>query len=599
MNKIQKTVREKWYIVFVGGLLFLQAAVFLFFRENSYLAVHDNLDLFVTQLKMMKDTDTFFAKDAILPMLGGISRDTFGSEFSLYNILYYLFPVFWAYLIGYGLKIAIGIFSFCLLCKDIYKEKYDKYRPLVILTAAAFGMIPVFPAYGICFASIPLIVWLLRRIYRKPDIWLFVGVFCYPLVSYFSYFGFFILAYIVCAVIILWIKDKKFPKWIALSCLVLFVGYAVFEYRLFGEMLFSDTVTIRATMAEGNLSFGEIIKTMGDVFARTIFHAQDSHYYLVFWVCLFGIVCINLRYILKKEYKKILTDSCNLTLGFIVFNVVIYGLYEVEAIRELVAALVPPLTGFQFNRTLFFNSFLWYALLFLVLKRLYDLAEEDKFCLFTGKLCNINVSQRIKSMGKKAADLIAAAAVIIVMFMPQTYNDFYHTCYYHAYSFVKQTKAKDLNYREFFSEDLFDTIKEEIDYAGEWSVAYGMHPAVLQFNQIATLDGYLGFYSQEYKEDFRKVIAPALANNEWARDNFDNWGARAYLYSASGENTTLPYRNLELEDQNLSIDLQAFKDLGGKYIFSRVKISNQQELGLSLKGTYFGDNSPYVIYVYE
>ena len=36
----------------------------------------------------------------------------------------------------------------------------------------------------------------------------------------------------------------------------------------------------------------------------------------------------------------------------------------------LFETLIPPLTGFQFNRTLYFNTFLWYALLFLVLKRL-------------------------------------------------------------------------------------------------------------------------------------------------------------------------------------------------------------------------------------
>ena len=87
---------------------------------------------------------------------------------------------------------------------------------------------------------------------------------------------------------------------------------------------------------------------------------------------------------------------------------------------------------------------------------------------------------------------------------------------------------------------MFEEIKEEIEYDGEWSVAYGMHPAVLQYNGIATLDGYLGFYEQEYKEAFRKVIAPALESNEWSRAYFDDWGARAYVFSASGENTYVP-----------------------------------------------------------
>ena len=169
MKKCKDYVYKNWYWLFVFGLLALQAIVFLIFQENSYLAVHDNLDLFVAQLQILKNTDTFFAQNAVLPMLGGVSRDTFGSEFSLYNILFYLLPAFWAYMAGYALKIVIGIFSFCLLTKDVYGEKYSTYRPLIIPIAAAFSMIPVFPAYGICFSSIPLIVWLLRRIYDKPD----------------------------------------------------------------------------------------------------------------------------------------------------------------------------------------------------------------------------------------------------------------------------------------------------------------------------------------------------------------------------------------------------------------------------------------------
>ena len=82
------------------------------------------------------------------------------------------------------------------------------------------------------------------------------------------------------------------------------MGYVVFEYRLFQEMLFSDTVTIRSTMVTTNLNLVENIKGMWEVFAKTIFHAQDSHFYLVFPVCLVGIVWINIGYIRKREGRK-------------------------------------------------------------------------------------------------------------------------------------------------------------------------------------------------------------------------------------------------------------------------------------------------------
>lgn len=578
MERIKKYVYKNWFWLFAAGLLVVQAAVFLIFREGSYLQVHDNLDLFVAHLQILKNTDTFFAKDAVLPMLGGVSRDTFGSEFSLYNILYYLLPNFWAYMTGYALKIGIGIFSFCLLAKDIYQEKYEKYRPLVLVIAVAFGMIPVFPAYGIAFTSVPIIVFLLRRIYLKPDKYLFLGVFLYPLISYFSYFGFFILAYMVCAIIILWIRDKRFPKGITLSLFILAAGYIIFEYRLFREMLFGDVVTIRGSMVNNDFSLVENIRSMWDVFCHAQFHCQDSHTYLVLPVCLIGLVVINVGYIKKKEIRKIWTDAYNLTFGLILFNCLVYGLYDWKAFRDFIEMLIPQLTGFQFNRTLYFNTFLWYALLFLLVKRLYD--SGRKIWIWT-------------------ANGIVMLAALIVMFVPQMYNDFYRTCYYNAYSIIKQTQVNDLNYREFYSQELFEQIKDEIDYNGEWSAAYGMNPAILQYNGIATMDGYLGMYPQEYKDAFRKVIAPALENAEGNRVYFDDWGARAYLFSGSDENTYAPYRDLGLKDTSLSIDADAYKELGGQYIFSTIEINNQKELGLNLKGIYTQETSPYTIYLYE
>ena len=578
MERIKTFVLKNWYILFVAMLLCMQTGVFLIFREGSYIQVHDNLDLFASQLQIMKNTDTFFAHDVLLPMLGGISRNNFGSEFSLYNILFYFLPNFWAYMAGYALKIAVGIFSFCLLAKDVYGEKYETYRPLVLVVATAYGLIPVFPAYGIAFTSVPLIVYLLRRIYIQPNKWLYLGVFLYPLLSYFSYFGIFLLAYVVLAVVILWIRDKRFPKGIMLSLFLLAAGYIVFEHRLFKEMLFSDVVTIRGSMVSADLSLAENLKSVWAVFTATNFHEQDSHLYLVLPVCLIGLVLINFGYIRRKEYKKIWTDSCNLVLGLIVFNCIVYGSYDWKAFRDLVEAIVPQLTGFQFNRFTFFNPFLWYALLFLVVKRMYD--SRKKMLIW-------------------AANVIVMAAALIVMFKPQMYNDFYNTCYYNAYSILKQTQVNDLNYEEYYSQDLFTYIKEEIGYDGEWSSAYGLNPAILQYNGIATVDGYLGMYSQEYKEAFRKVIAPALETAPGNRIYFDNWGARAYLFSGADESTYAPYRDLGLTDNSLQIDTEAYKAIGGQYIFSRIELSNSEELGLVLKGVYSQDSSPYTIYLYE
>lgn len=586
MKKVVGKVLEKWYLYLVGALFALQAVVFLIFRENSYLQIHDNLDLFMAHYQMMKINGGFFAHNVTMPMLHGINRDLLGSEFLLYNILYVIFPNIWAYLIGYGLKIAIGTFGFILLAKDVYKQKYEDYKALIWVIAAAFGMIPVFPTYGIAFTSVPIIIWLLRKLYYteefKKRVLLYIGVFCYPLISYFSYHGFFILCYMVCAFIILWIKDKKFPKTMFASLCILSAGFVAWEYRLFSAMLFDDTVTIRTTMNHGELTFGQAMQTAFNEFVRASFHSQDSHTYIVLAVCLIGIVLINISIFRNKEIKNKLGAICsepvNLVFLWMIFNVLIFGLYQFAPFRHFVEMLVPKLTGFEFARTAYFNTFLWYAELLLVTVKMYELGKEK---------------------AKLLANIIVAVAAIVVMFAPAVYNDFYYTCYNYAYKFIKHQETSTVNYREFYSADLFEQIKDEMDYAGEWSAAYGIHPAILNYNGISSVDGYLGMYPQEYKEKWHDVIEPALEGSPSLADYFEGWGARVTLYSGSDENTYAPLRVMELQDNRLMADMAELKSLDCKYIFSRIEFSNAKECNLELVDTGSGCGSPYTIYVYE
>ncbi|MBQ6589100.1 MAG: hypothetical protein IJI01_10520 [Butyrivibrio sp.] len=576
------TLKKYWYVYLTGTLLAIQAAVFLIFRGESYFQIHDNLDLFMAHYEMLKKAGLWFKQGADAPILHGVPRDLFGSEFLIYNLFYILLPGVWAYLAGYAAKIAVGMISFILLAKDVYKDHYEQYKPLIIVIAAAYGMIPVFPTYGIAFTSVPFIILLLRKLYFadnfKQRLPYYIGVFLYPLLSYFSYHGFFILSYMVVAVIILWIRDKHFPKSTFASIVILSAGYIIFEYRLFKEMLFTDTVTIRTTMDHGDISFGQAILTALTEFADASFHSEDSHTYVVLGVVLIAIVIINAIYIKNKEANKILKDPINLVMLWILFNVLIFGLYQYAPFRHLFELLVPPLTGFEFARTAYFNTFLWYAELLLVCIRMYDYSKKNL---------------------KLLANVIVTLAVLVVMFVPQVYNDFYYTCYNQAFKIIKHRDTTYVNYNEFYSTKLFDKIIDDIDYNGEWSAAYGMHPAVLNYNGIATVDGYLGMYAQEYKDKWTSIIEPALEGSPSLKSYFEGWGARVSLYSGSDENTYAPLRNLEVTDKRLVVNMDELKSLDCKYIFSRIELSNADELGIKLVGTYTDDSSPYTIYVYD
>ena len=142
-----KKLISKWYMVVVFGFLVFAGLVFILCGENSIIAVHDNLDLFIPQFQMMKNTGSFWAHDVNVPFLGGISRDVLPSEFSLYTLLYMILPAYPAYIVGYLLKILIAVFSCILLAKDFCEDSYDKYKPLAWLLGLAYGVLNVFQAF--------------------------------------------------------------------------------------------------------------------------------------------------------------------------------------------------------------------------------------------------------------------------------------------------------------------------------------------------------------------------------------------------------------------------------------------------------------------
>lgn len=570
-------ITKYWFLFPIVGFLVLAAGVFFGYGERSYIAVHDNMDLFLAQFQMLKNTDSFFRHGVDVPFLGGISRDNLPSELSLYSVLYMLFPAYTAYVLGILGKILLGMFSFRLLAGELYPDKCVMYRPAIYMTGFAYGLIWFFPAFGFAFASIPLCVYLLIKIYRHSGKWWYLALFFYPLVSYFSYHGIFILGYLVIAVVWLSIRDRK-PAWSLIAALlILSAGYVVCEYRLFGQMLFGREVTIRSTIVNADLTVQEILQEIGTVWKEGIFHADGVHRKVVLPVCALYFFFLNIRYLVRRQWKQIFHDPFNFIMVFTLFNSVIYGLYDFGPLRRLVETLIPPLKGWQFNRTIFFNPFLWYAALFLILIRLYD-----------------------RGVGLMwMANVIVCVAVLAVILTPNRYNDLYTTCHHRAYEYFHGTEVDELDYEQFYAQALFEKIKEDIGYQGEWSAAYGFHPAVLEYNGIATLDGYLGFYAQQYKEDFRKIIAPALERVEPTRIYYDDWGARAYLYSGTDLSIVNATKTVYATDYDIYIDTDAFQELGGVYIFSRLELTNAGETGLKMLQSYTAEDGSCTFYVYS
>lgn len=127
-------------------------------------------------------------------------------------------------------------------------------------------------------------------------------------------------------------------------------------------------------------------------------------------------------------------------------------------------------------------------------------------------------------------------------------------------------------------------------------MGFFLDPSVLQYNGIHTLDGYYSNYSLDYYKKWDKLIAPALEKSEyhskyWKQSN----GIRAYMYSGGYKKI---YDIGEIDEYHLEVNMDILRELGAKYIFSRVKITNASECGLEKMGKWHMDEYKYTIYVY-
>jgi hypothetical protein len=90
-----------------------------------------------------------------------------------------------------------------------------------------------------------------------------------------------------------------------------------------------------------------------------------------------------------------------------------------------------------------------------------------------------------------------------------------------------------------------------------------------------------------------------LEKSETIKSYFDNWGSRCYLFSTEIGNSLLQTKKSAKSISNLDLDLDAFAQLGGEYIFSAVQIINPEQSGLKLLKVFEHPQSAWKIWLYS
>lgn len=571
--KAKNNILKKYWAITLTSILLLLSLIFVLIKgENLIFAIWDNLDSGIPILKIMRDNAIFFNPYSNIPILNGILRIYFQSPFQIGNILYAFFHPFFSYVVYFYLRIILSIVGWNLLTKEIMSHDYS--LNIATLVGLIYGMLPVFPLSGIGFASLPILLWMFLKTINTGNWKYYFSLLLYPLLSSFAMFGIFICGYFFLS--LCFYKARRFRIFLAL--ILVSIGYIITEIYLFQSMFCLSDVTIRSEFSEGYgyvfYNFTGIVREFLYNFLIGNLHAGTLQLgYFVVPICLLYILLHDIFFIVTKQVSKLKYDVLNWILLFITFNSLISLIERIKSLKLFINEALPFLAGFTFSRTLWFNGFAWFLVFTIIL---------------------IQISKKFKFLSYSMAFI----GIAIIAIMPniinekQSFNDIRKNLIN-----LRSTSDMELTYAEFYSEGLFNKIKQDIDYQGENSVAFGFFPGILTYNNISTLDGYSSFYPLKYKHEFRKIIRPLLDKNSFYKNFFDTWGARAYIFSESMDYA--PRRNLEITHTTIDIDINQFKSMGGVYIFSRVSLDNSLELGLKYCKKYESNNSPYTMYVYK
>lgn len=565
--------RNIWAIYIVILFIILQIGALYILKDHIYIQIFDNLDSNIAIFQMLKNSSTFFSNMKEVPLLGGIDRDLLVSDLLVYNLFYYLLPTFWAYVVTYFLRILIAVAGIWFLCKEYERTAgYELNNNLIIMTGFLYGICPYYPTCGFAFASIPFLLYFLMKYGKKTEKKYAAALFFYPAFSEISTFGIFFILFLGIFFILKTVRDKKLAMGVLKAIILLGAGYVLFNYRMvFSALKSVESIRNQFLFApvglRNSLSLAKKYFLYGDDYSVSVIQKP------VLLAAAVYFVIVVIEYILKKKFdRKVI--YLGLGIACIGFMSCIGALAQWTPIKAFLTEYIPVIGSLQFNRIVWFSPFLWYIELLAI-----------AYCF----------SQKGKR-GKAAALMLIFVCLTANLCDTSKFNDFSNTMRYTAKAL--EGEETTFTYHEFYSEDLFAQIKKDIGYNGEWAAAYGFYPAVLEYNGIATLDGYYSNYSLDYKDKWRKVIRPELEISETDREYYENWGGRAYLFDVNAEHLYLQHtKELQYEDSNLYMDTDAYKELGGKYIFSRIEVANAVDLKLELVGVY--SNDAYDIYVYR
>jgi hypothetical protein len=530
---------------------------FLLLGSRSYITIHDNLDgEFVVNYLLVKTGKAFSGSATIANIMNGLPRTAFPSGLNVTVLLFYIFTPAWAYIVNFILVHMVAFGGMFLLLRKHFLTRDDDYL-LAGAIAICFFLVPYYTIYGISVAGQPLLAYAFLNIRNGQRNWKdYLIVLLFPLWSDIALIAPFAVTALALLLAIDWVRSRSLNKPFLVALLLLVSTYGALQYQLVYSILGSHTfVSNRSTYnlwTDFNVS-SNLRKTF-QLLPRTQFHTGSFSTLPV----IVAVGCALVLLVARKRRAGML-DVLAVAIALICLE---FGFYD------WLAWLAP--RSFNAGRYYFLLPILWMLVFALSLKEL----KQVRWGL-TLVWC-----------------LIAVQALAILKF---------NTEYKNNVRLLAGRQSYEPSFNRFFAQDLFTQIDQ---FIGKPKYSYrvvtvGMHPTVAQFNGFYTLDGYLTNYSLQYKQQFRRIIAPELNKDAKIRDYFDGWGNRCYVFSSELGMNYLVSGHPRTVIHKLHMDADQLRSMGGEYVISAAYIEDSAQNGLRLEKEFYSADSFWHLYLYH
>lgn len=574
MNKI-------WPALAGIGAILLYISPWLLGGESSYVRIHDTLDSNLVWYKIMTEHRFWFEPN--LSMVGpifeqGLPRISYPNELSIITLLFAWLDPYWAYVANQFILRLIAFLGMYVFLRRIPPSAESKHIiHIVFWVSLCYAFLPYWAFGGAAVAGLPWVFYSAFRAWRgefgKADAFI---LFAYPFYSHIVLTGMFVVGMLWVLIPVAYTLKRRVCG-IFIAAVISTISHLLVNHRYVEFALFGGFVPQRVDYVMPHNSLGVVWEEILRIFRHGEW-AITLHGSVIFFTVLATLLLIVVsrlwqRYSYRdgRIRKDLLPREYTHMLGFIVLACLIMSIYcglwfwdPITTWREK----TPILIYINFTRITFFMPFFWMV--------------AFGYALF------ILAHTKRRSLGYLIVGLVIAQLWIELG----------------KHEYLEEKRQTGITYAQFFSKSLFDDIANALpgDRSSYVVGSLGIHPSIAQFNGFRTADGFLALYPKEYKVKFRRAVVNEFKLRPDLLKYFDEWGSSAYFYTTERwcpRDGAVCKKTTPFPPIPVHFDIAAMRDLGVKYLFSVTPLSNANDLGLTLVGTFENEVSVWRISVYR